>query len=236
MIRPLHNRILIRRHDPEADSFGGIHIPEEHRDRPLKATVVAVATRTSHSGATLPAMVAVGDVVLVGKFAGIEVRDPETHELLAMVDESEVVGIFESEPVLQALSDEYRQELDFERLMDIEMVPAMVNAIIKARDTWMSTFKTMPNRVALSCSSARAAWRSGDTSRHYSDVECDAAIDAGRCQIYGLLVVRLLETDHGPFVFWHESELEGAPALTNQVPLAVGNYTYLTQPVEDDGA
>lgn len=95
MIRPLHNRILIRRHDPEADSFGGIHIPEEHRDRPLKATVVAVATRTSHSGATLPPMVAVGDVVLVGKFAGIEVRDPETHELLAMVDESEVVGVFE---------------------------------------------------------------------------------------------------------------------------------------------
>ena len=92
IVRPLHNRVLIKRHEAESETRGGLIIPDVAKDRPLKATVMAVGDRKSPKGDPLPPVVMVGDIVLIGKFAGIEVRIDD--ELLALVDEAEIVGSF----------------------------------------------------------------------------------------------------------------------------------------------
>lgn len=97
-VKPLHNRVAIKRHEPVTRTAGGIIIPDAHTERPIRATVVAVGDRKSAKGDPLPAIVAVGDDVLVGKYAGIEFRNPEDNELLALVDESEIVGRYEVVP------------------------------------------------------------------------------------------------------------------------------------------
>lgn len=94
-IRPLHNRILIQRHEPVTVTKSGIVIPDEAVERPVRATVRGVGIRKNAKGDVLPPIVAVGDDVLIGKYAGIEVRDPDTNELLALVDEVEVMGRYE---------------------------------------------------------------------------------------------------------------------------------------------
>lgn len=93
-IRPLHNRILIKRAETETH-VGRIIVPDIAKERPVRATVRAVGERRSPKGLLLPPVVRVGDEVLVGKYAGIEVRFE--GELLALVDESEVVGTIEPE-------------------------------------------------------------------------------------------------------------------------------------------
>jgi chaperonin GroES len=97
-IKPLHNRVLIKRHDPVTQTRGGIIIPDAHTERPVRATVIAVGLRKNTKGDTLPPLVAPGDEVLIGKYAGIEVRDPDSGELLSLVDDLEVMGQYEAVP------------------------------------------------------------------------------------------------------------------------------------------
>jgi len=94
-IRPLHNRLAIRRAEAASQTRSGLFIPDQAQERPVRATVVAVgARRDKKTGNPLPALVAVGDEILVGKYAGIEYRDPDTGELLALIDDEEVMGHF----------------------------------------------------------------------------------------------------------------------------------------------
>ena len=92
-IRPLHNRILVKRAEAAMTTRGGLIVPEQARERPIRATVIAVGVRRNSRGERLPPLVKAGDQVLIGKYAGIEVR--EDGELLALVDESEVVGVYD---------------------------------------------------------------------------------------------------------------------------------------------
>ena len=92
--RPLRDRVLIRRIDPEAKTSGGIIIPDTAKEKPMEGEVVAVGPGArSESGAIQPLDVKVGDRVLFGKWSGTEVKI-DGKELLIM-KESDIMGIVE---------------------------------------------------------------------------------------------------------------------------------------------
>lgn len=93
-IKPLNDRVLIRRLEEENRSQGGIIIPDTAKEKPMKGQVVAAGPGVRQKdGSRRPMSVKEGDVVLFGKYAGTEVQlDGETHLL---VREEEVFAIYE---------------------------------------------------------------------------------------------------------------------------------------------
>ena len=93
-IRPLHDRILVKRVKEEETTKGGIIIPDTAKEKPIEAKVVAVGTgRLLDSGEVRPLAVKKGDLVLFGKYGGTEVKiDGEEHLILR---EDDVLGIIE---------------------------------------------------------------------------------------------------------------------------------------------
>jgi chaperonin GroES len=74
-IRPLDDRIVIRALDAEEKTAGGILLPDTAKEKPQKATVLAVGSgRLTDEGKRIPLDVKPGDVVLYGKYAGTEVK------------------------------------------------------------------------------------------------------------------------------------------------------------------
>jgi chaperonin GroES len=83
-IRPLHDRIVVKRLESEDRTKGGIIIPDSAKEKPIEGRVVAVGNgKLLKDGKLRPLDVAVGDVVLFGKYAGNEVKiDGEGFVLL----------------------------------------------------------------------------------------------------------------------------------------------------------
>ena len=83
-IRPLHDRILIKRLEEEDKSKGGIIIPDTAQEKPIQGKVIAVGKgKIMKSGDVIPLDVKKGDKVLFGKYAGTEVKiDGEEHLLM----------------------------------------------------------------------------------------------------------------------------------------------------------
>jgi chaperonin GroES len=83
-IRPLHDRIVVKRLESENRTKGGIIIPDTAKEKPIEGRVVAVGNgKLLKDGKLRPLDVAIGDVVLFGKYAGNEVKiDGETFVLL----------------------------------------------------------------------------------------------------------------------------------------------------------
>ena len=88
MIRPLENRICVTEIEAEVITKGGIFIPETVRPRPLEGIVLAAGPgKMLESGKIAPMTVRVGDRVLYGKFAGVEVSiDGAQHRILTEDD------------------------------------------------------------------------------------------------------------------------------------------------------
>ena len=83
-IRPLHDRVIIRRMEEEKTSPGGIVIPDYATEKPVKGEVVAVGNgKILESGDVRPLDVKVGDIILFGKYSGTEVS-VDGEELLVM--------------------------------------------------------------------------------------------------------------------------------------------------------
>ena len=83
-IRPLHDRVIIRRMEEEKTSPGGIVIPDSAPEKPVKGEVVAVGNgKILESGDVRPLDVKVGDIILFGKYSGTEVS-VDGEELLVM--------------------------------------------------------------------------------------------------------------------------------------------------------
>ena len=95
-IRPLHDRIVIKRLESEAVTKGGIIIPDSAKEKPIQARVVAVGNgKVLKDGKVRPLEVKVGDVVLIGKYSGNEVKiDGEDHVLIR---EDDVLAVTDSE-------------------------------------------------------------------------------------------------------------------------------------------
>ena len=86
-LRPLHDRVIIKRLEAETKSAGGIVIPDTATEKPITGEVVAVGTgKIQEDGKVRPMAVKAGDKVLFGKYSGTEVK-VEGEELLVMREE-----------------------------------------------------------------------------------------------------------------------------------------------------
>ena len=98
--RPLHDRVVIRRLDPEEKTAGGIIIPDTAQEKPMEGEVVGVgAGARDEQGQIVALEVKVGDRILFGKWSGTEVK-LDGEELLIM-KESDVMGIVEGSPAIK---------------------------------------------------------------------------------------------------------------------------------------
>ena len=93
LIRPLHDRVLIKRIDEQETVKGGIIIPDTAKEKSQEGEVVATgAGKMLENGSILPLEVKEGDRILFGKYAGTEVRLADQNYLI--LREDEIVGIF----------------------------------------------------------------------------------------------------------------------------------------------
>ena len=94
-IRPLHDRIVIKRKSEEERTAENLYIPESAKERPTQATVVAVGKgRYREDGQLIPLAVKAGDTVLFGKYAGSEIKI-DGEELL-IIREEDILGVLDS--------------------------------------------------------------------------------------------------------------------------------------------
>ena len=93
-IRPLHDRIIVKRMEEERMSAGGIVIPDAATEKPVKGEVVAVGTGKALDNGEVRALdVKAGDIVLFGKYSGTEVK-VDGEDLLVM-KEDDIMAVFE---------------------------------------------------------------------------------------------------------------------------------------------
>jgi chaperonin GroES len=94
-IRPLQDRVIVKRMEEVTTSTGGIVIPDSATEKPVRGEVIAVGPgKTLDSGEKRPLEVSVGDIVLFGKYSGTEVKLCE-DELLVMREE-DIMGVIEA--------------------------------------------------------------------------------------------------------------------------------------------
>jgi chaperonin GroES len=93
-IRPLGDRILVKRIQEEEKTKGGIIIPDTAKEKPQEGMVVAVGKgKVTEEGKVIPPDVKKGDRILFGKYSGTEVKiEGEEHLILR---EDEIVGVLE---------------------------------------------------------------------------------------------------------------------------------------------
>ncbi|RPJ00684.1 MAG: co-chaperone GroES [Deltaproteobacteria bacterium] len=93
-IKPLHDRIIVKRLEEEEKTKGGIIIPDTAKEKPIEGRVVAVGDgKVKEDGTKLPMEVKAGDRVLFAKYGGTEVNiDGEEH---LMMKEDDVLAIVE---------------------------------------------------------------------------------------------------------------------------------------------
>lgn len=93
-IRPLHDRVIVRRLEEERKTAGGIVIPDTATEKPVQGEVIAVGKgKALDNGQTRPLDVKKGDKVLFGKFAGSEVK-VDGKDLLVLREE-DIMGVLE---------------------------------------------------------------------------------------------------------------------------------------------
>ncbi|MEO5333639.1 MAG: co-chaperone GroES [Magnetococcus sp. YQC-5] len=93
-LRPLHDRVVVKRTEEEKRTAGGIIIPDTAKEKPIQGKVLAVGKGAiQENGSIRPMDVKVGDVVLFAKYAGTEVK-LEGEELLIM-RETDIMGVIQ---------------------------------------------------------------------------------------------------------------------------------------------
>ena len=91
-IRPLHDRVVIKRMEEEKASPGGIIIPDSATEKPIKGEVIAVGNgKIQDNGKVQPLDVKVGDTVLFGKYSGTEVNVAGTDYII--MRESDILAV-----------------------------------------------------------------------------------------------------------------------------------------------
>jgi chaperonin GroES len=93
-IRPLHDRVVIKRMEEERTSAGGIVIPDSATEKPIRGEVISVGKgKISENGEVHPLDVKPGDQVLFGKYSGTEVKID--GEELVVMREDDIMGVLE---------------------------------------------------------------------------------------------------------------------------------------------
>jgi chaperonin GroES len=93
-VRPLHDRVIVKRVEEEEKTKGGIIIPDTAKEKPMEGEVVAVGNgKVLESGERSPLEVKKGDRILFGKYAGTDIKiDGEEHLILR---EDDIIAIVE---------------------------------------------------------------------------------------------------------------------------------------------
>jgi chaperonin GroES len=92
-VRPLHDRLIVKRVAEEQKSAGGIIIPDTAKEKPQEGIVIAVGPGKQDDGKVIPIDVKPGDHVLFSKYGGTEIKlDGEEHLIL---QEADVLGVIE---------------------------------------------------------------------------------------------------------------------------------------------
>jgi chaperonin GroES len=93
-IRPLHDRVIVKRNDAETKTASGIIIPDTAKEKPQEGEIVAAGSGIRRDdGSLLPLDVKKGDKILFGKYAGTEIKI-DGEELL-MMKEDDILGVIE---------------------------------------------------------------------------------------------------------------------------------------------
>ncbi len=94
-VRPLHDRILLKRIEEKESVKGGIIIPDTAKEKPQEGEVIAVGHgKKTEDGKVIPLDVKAGDRILFGKYSGTEIRISDEDYLI--LREEEVLGIIEA--------------------------------------------------------------------------------------------------------------------------------------------
>jgi chaperonin GroES len=93
-IRPLHDRILVKRLDEEEKTAGGLYIPDSAKEKPIQGKVIAVgAGKRDKEGKAIPVEIKAGDKVLFSKYSGTEVKiEGEEHLIMR---EDDILAVLE---------------------------------------------------------------------------------------------------------------------------------------------
>jgi len=93
-VRPLHDRVIVRRLDEEEKSAGGIIIPDSAKEKPIQGRVIAVGKGKSlENGDVRPLDVKEGDTVIFSTYAGTEIK--LDGEAFLMMREDDILGVIE---------------------------------------------------------------------------------------------------------------------------------------------
>ncbi len=96
-VRPLRDRVVVKRLEEQEQKVGGIIIPDTAKEKPQQGKVVAVGNgRLTDEGKVIPLDVKVGDTILFGKYSGTEIK-LEGDEYL-IVREDEILAVVEGAP------------------------------------------------------------------------------------------------------------------------------------------
>lgn len=91
-VRPLHDRVLVRRTAEETKTAGGLFIPDTAKEKPQKGEIVAAGKgRVTEDGKVTPLDVKIGDKILFGKYSGTELK--LNGEEYLMMREEDILGI-----------------------------------------------------------------------------------------------------------------------------------------------
>lgn len=94
-LRPLYDKVIVRRIKEEEKTASGLYVPEQNREKPAEGEVLAVGEGRimSTGGIWFGLSVRVGDRVVFGKYAGTEITDTETAEKLLVLREEEILVV-----------------------------------------------------------------------------------------------------------------------------------------------
>ncbi|HRC57507.1 MAG: co-chaperone GroES [Myxococcales bacterium] len=92
-VRPLQDRILVRRVEEQEKTKGGLIIPDSAKERPLEGKVIAVGSGKREDGKLIPLDVKAGDRILFGKYTGTEIKVEGVEHII--LREDEILGIIE---------------------------------------------------------------------------------------------------------------------------------------------
>jgi chaperonin GroES len=92
-IRPLHDRVIVKRIEEQEKTKGGLIIPDTAKEKPQEGRVVAVGPGKQEDGKVIPLGVKAGDKILFGKYSGTEIKlDGEEHLIMK---EDDILGVIE---------------------------------------------------------------------------------------------------------------------------------------------
>lgn len=95
-IRPLNDRILVKRLEETARTPGGLYLPDTAKEKPIEGVVLAVGDgKVNEQGKVQPLQVKVGDRIVFGKYSGTEIKVKGEERLI--LREDDVLGIIEQE-------------------------------------------------------------------------------------------------------------------------------------------